>query len=82
MAKATGWTIKTFPATGPDRVYVGTGKKNKEAKLREACMQMCVTSGEVHVTEDNAKAWQVWDCAYGAKFATRGRVIYKDPARA
>ncbi|KGC70882.1 hypothetical protein DP57_6333 [Burkholderia pseudomallei] len=79
MATARFWTIKVIVDDRETRVIEGKGKANKEKELRRVCTETAQsTGGEVWVTESQARAWQVWDCQKGDRFATRGRAVRKD----
>lgn len=79
MATARFWTIKVIVDDRETRVIEGKGKANKEKELRRVCTEIAQsTGGEVWVTESQARAWQVWDCQKGDRFATRGRAVCKD----
>lgn len=79
MAAARLWTIKVIVDHSEARVIEGKGKANKEKELRRLCIETLQSNGgEVWVTESHARAWQVWDCRKGDRFAIRGRVVYKD----
>lgn len=78
MPAARHWIIQIFPTGHCERIIEGAGKAKKESELRRICTETALsTGGEVWVTEMNARAWQVWDCKKGERFATRGRVILK-----
>ncbi|MCX4150984.1 MULTISPECIES: hypothetical protein [Paraburkholderia] len=81
MATARQFSIKVFVGGEEQKQINGMGKANKEKELRRVVTETLEsTGGEVWVTEANAKAWQVWDCLKGARWGTRGRVVYKGAA--
>ena len=62
----------------------GETKKRKEQELRDMVdtLKARKLSGEIWVTESNAKAWQVWGYRAGDQFAFRGRVVQKSDSPA
>lgn len=78
MAKAKKFTILVKEDGKGTKLIEGAGRANKERELREACAAVCNgEGGEVWVTEENARAWAIWNCPFAAKEATRTRMMYK-----
>lgn len=79
MAHINKWVIMVYANGAEVSVIEGQGKANREKVLRSTCTDVALSSGgEVWVTSSQAKAWQVWDCKKGERFATRGRLVFKE----
>ena len=52
------------------------GRVNKKAEMHKA-METISTTGEIHTTEQNARAWAVWSYKAGEQYANRIGAIQK-----